>query len=202
VQKQNHKAIPVATDFFNSLLGKGGTSMGINFGTAAFCLNKQYLPSNRGGYLSVKYFETDEFGVPFKFPPKNVHLAQLSSSDLSTIPGAPIAYWISEKTLKIIGGNEPIGDYADAKVGLQTGNNNRFMKYWFEVNVTTIGLNISSKEVTSSEKIWFPCNKGGNFRKWYGNHEYVVNWRSDGIEIRSFTDDDGKLRSYPRNTSY
>ena len=98
--------------------------------------------------------------------------------------------------------NESIGDYAQAKVGLQTGDNNRFLRYWFEVETLNIGFSLSGNDIERSDRTWFPCNKGGNFRKWYGNHEYVVNWKSNGKELKSFKDETGKLRSRPQNTSF
>jgi type II restriction/modification system DNA methylase subunit YeeA len=131
---------------------------------------------------------------------KNVFLKD--TKDFEEIPGAPITYWISEKTLNIIRENESIGKYAETKVGLQTGDNDQFLRQWSEVDFSNIGLNLSQETAKKADCKWFPCNKGGDFRKWYGNHEYVVNWQNDGKRLRSFTDHKGKLRSRPQNTAY
>ena len=123
--------------------------------------------------------------------------------DFEKIPGSPIAYWVSDKVREIFEKNQKLGDIGEAKVGLQTADNNRFLRLWNEVNYNKIGYNISSsQEALESKKKWFPYNKGGEFRKWYGNQEYLVNWENDGYEIKNFYDEKGKLRSRPQNTEY
>jgi hypothetical protein len=83
---------------------------------------------------------------------------------------------------------------------LATGDNNRFIRLWHEVSKNDVGFGYANREVAKiSNKKWFPYNKGGDYRKWYGNQEYVVNWQNDGYEIRSFYDTDGRLRSRPQN---
>ncbi|WP_412771521.1 hypothetical protein [Ligilactobacillus murinus] len=89
------------------------------------------------------------------------------------------------------------------KVGLQTGDNNYFLREWWEVEHDKIKFDAKSiPDAVESGKKWFPYNKGGSFRRWYGNYDYVVNWENDGQEIRNFVDDKGKLRSRPQNTEY
>ena len=126
---------------------------------------------------------------------------QAKQKDFEKIPGSPIAYWVSDKIREIFEKNKKLGDIGEAKVGLQTGDNNRFLRLWNEVNYNKIGYNMSnSQEALESKKKWFPFNKGGEFRKWYGNQEYLVNWENDGYEIKNFYDEKGKLRSRPQNT--
>ena len=128
---------------------------------------------------------------------------QAKQKDFEKIPGSPIAYWISDKVREIFKKNQKLGDIGEAKVGLQTGDNNKFLRLWNEVNYNKIGYNMSnSQEALKSKKKWFPYNKGGEFRKWYGNQEYLVNWENDGYEIKNFYDEKGKLRSRPQNTEY
>ena len=125
---------------------------------------------------------------------------QAKQKDFEKIPGSPIAYWVSDKIREIFEKNKKLGDIGEAKVGLQTGDNNRFLRLWNEVNYNKIGYNMSnSQEALESKKKWFPFNKGGEFRKWYGNQEYLVNWENDGYEIKNFYDEKGKLRSRPQN---
>ena len=128
---------------------------------------------------------------------------QAKQKDFEKIPGSPIAYWVSDKIREIFEKNKKLGEVGEAKVGLQTGDNDRFLRLWNEVSFTKIGYNMAnSQEALESKKKWFPCNKGGEFRKWYGNQEYLVNWENDGYEIKNFYDEKGKLRSRPQNTEY
>ena len=119
------------------------------------------------------------------------------------IEGKPFAYWISDKTRKAFKLNANIGEIAPPKQGMATADNNRFLRLWHEVDLDNIGFNIESlDEAKKSLKKWFPYNKGGSYRRWYGNREYVVNWEHDGQEIKSFKDENGKLRSRPQNLNY
>ncbi|WKB36648.1 hypothetical protein QS257_06490 [Terrilactibacillus sp. S3-3] len=120
----------------------------------------------------------------------------IQSTAFSDIPGSPIAYWASEQVRKIFRENPEIKDVSETRVGLQTGDNNRFLRLWHEVLINKIGFGFESREQAFKSALkWFPYNKGGEYRKWYGNLDYVVNWENDGIEIRNFTDSKGKPRS-------
>lgn len=118
------------------------------------------------------------------------------------VPGAPWIYEATEELLNAFRGNT-LKDLATPKVGLQTGDNNRFTRLWFEVPFNKIAFGISNRqEALLSKAKWFPYNKGGDYRKWYGNNEYIVNWENDGYEIRNFTNENGKLKSRPQNVDY
>lgn len=121
---------------------------------------------------------------------------EAQQSNFSKIPGSPVAYWVSEKLFSAFATYPSLNDYAIPRQGLITGDNDRFLRFWFEV----------SRIKTSFEKQvgrkWYPINKGGEYRRWYGNQEYVVNWESNGKEISNFVDDRGKLRSRPQNLIY
>ena len=94
-------------------------------------------------------------------------------------------------------------EIVNPKVGLQTGSNEKFIRLWWEVDQKQVEYNAQSiSESIQSEKKWFPYNKGGSFRRWYGNYDYLVNWENNGYEIRNFVDDKGKQRSRPQNTDY
>ena len=128
---------------------------------------------------------------------------QAKQKDFEKIPGSPIAYWVSDKVREIFEKNQKLGEVGEAKVGLQTGDNDRFLRLWNEVSYNKIGYNmVNSKEALESKKKWFPCDKGGGFRKWYGNQEIIVNWENNGYEIKNFYDNKGKLRSRPQNIEY
>ena len=125
---------------------------------------------------------------------------EAEQSNFSKIPGSPVAYWASQNILNAFG-NKTLGMIANPKVGLQTGENNRFTRLWYEILFDNFKADAHSGiDALNSKKKWFPYNKGGDFRKWYGNNDYVVNWENDGWEIKHFTDDKGKLRSRPQNT--
>ena len=107
--------------------------------------------------------------------------------DFRKVPGAPIAYWLTEKTISLFEQCPSFGSSFDSKQGLATANNGRFMRLWHEVPIDRIAVGLSSSaEARASKQRWFPCNKGGAFRKWYGNHDFVVNWEDDGREIKEY----------------
>lgn len=118
------------------------------------------------------------------------------------IPGTPIAYWASDALLDAFAANKKLKDFATPRVGLQTGENARFVREWWEVDDQKSSYSCCSlEESVSSACKWFPYNKGGDFRKWYGNNSSVVNWEYDGQEIRNYKDENGKLLSRPQNTN-
>lgn len=126
---------------------------------------------------------------------------KVNVKELTFIAGMPLTYWINEKVLSIFKSNVVFENCVDAKVGLQTGDNKKFLRYWFEVDRNEIRFDCETVDDTFNFK-WYPYNKGGSYRKWYGNREYVVNWEDNGIELRNFKNDKGKLKSRPQNTSY
>ena len=127
----------------------------------------------------------------------------VDQSNFDKIPGSPIAYWASENLINDFEKGTPLGELVDAKQGLATADNKRFLRQWFEVGIDNISFDSQSiKDSVESGKKWFPYNKGGSYRKWYGNYDYVVNWQNDGYEIKHFADDKGKIRSRPQNTEF
>ena len=103
------------------------------------------------------------------------------------IPGSPIAYWASKAILHAFRSGNPLAELARPRQGLATGDNNRFLRCWWEPSLEAIGLGKTSRtESIESEKKWFPCNKGGGFRKWYGNNSIVIDWENDGKALKEF----------------
>ena len=114
-------------------------------------------------------------------------LYQSKSRDFQRIPSSIIAYWASEKIFECFSKNENLGSIAKPRQGVKTLDNDRFLKLWFEVIEKKIKYNAESIEESKISKAkWFPYNKGGSYRKWYGNNEYVVNWENDGKEMKTF----------------
>ncbi|MGN8740923.1 BREX-1 system adenine-specific DNA-methyltransferase PglX [Collinsella sp. HCP3S3_B8] len=103
------------------------------------------------------------------------------------IPGTPIAYWASEVTYEAFSANEKIREHAWGCNGMTTGENDRFLRLWFEVGSRSSEYcSSSAAEAKRSGATWFPYNKGGDFRKWYGNEEWVIDWKDDGKRARDY----------------
>lgn len=118
------------------------------------------------------------------------------------IPGTPIAYWASDALLDAFGNAKQLSEYGKPRQGLATGENARFVREWWEVDDCKSVYSCGSiQESIESACKWFPYNKGGDFRKWYGNNSSVVNWENDGQEIRNYKDQNGRLLSRPQNTN-
>lgn len=109
----------------------------------------------------------------------------VSQRNFEKIPGCPIGYWLSHKMIEdfIIG--KPIGKIVYPRQGLATSNNPKFLRLWFEVNTDIFAIGYKPGENLRSNKKWFPYCKGGSYRKWFGNREYVINWENNGIELKS-----------------
>ena len=190
------------TKTIETLLHMDNQVMGIAFGTAVVVLKTKKIENYKGTYNYIYYSDIVE-DTPVSFPVVGNRYAQVSDEYYRDIPGSPIAYWISSKTRDSFLSEESIGTVAPPKQGLATADNERFLRLWHEVDIQKIGFGISScDEAAASGKKFFPYNKGGAFRRWYGNRDYVVNWENDGYEIKNFKDDKGKVRSRPQNLQY
>ena len=110
-----------------------------------------------------------------------------NQKEFEKIPSSPIAYWVSDKIREAFEKNKKLGDIGEAKSGLQTGNNDKFLRQWYEVKLNKIGFNLKNLEESKEKNYkWLPQIKGGKFRKWYGNFDYIVNWENDGYEIKNY----------------
>ncbi|TKC16697.1 BREX-1 system adenine-specific DNA-methyltransferase PglX [Robertmurraya kyonggiensis] len=183
--------------------GKGRTSLGINFGTSVFVFRNSLIKDYSGIYQCIKYNEIDSEGIPLNFPTINDRFALFNQENAFKFPNIKIAYWASKEVINIFSEYQTINDIAFPRLGMATADNNKFLRMWYECNFNKLGLNISSREeAKASKKKWFPYNKGGEYRKWYGNIEYVVNWENDGESIRNFKDHNGKVRSHNYNLDF
>lgn len=134
--------------------------------------------------------------------PNSDYLYHTDQDNFNKIPGSPIAYWTP---IDVINGfdNKKLKDVSNTRLGMATASNTKFVRYWFEVNFHSIMFNASSREeAKNSHKKWFPYDKGGSFRKWYGNNELIVDWYNDGYEIRNFKNSNGKIRSHNYNLDF
>ncbi|MCS8588413.1 BREX-1 system adenine-specific DNA-methyltransferase PglX [Lactiplantibacillus plantarum] len=131
------------------------------------------------------------------------YLYRTNQANFGKIPGSPIAYWASQQLIRDFETGRPLSKFVDPRQGLATADNNRFLRQWFEVAYSSIKFDARSiEESISSRKKWFPYNKGGSYRKWYGNYDYVINWHNNGEEVRNFKFPNGKQRSVVRNPNY
>lgn len=121
----------------------------------------------------------------------------LNQGEFRKIPGYPFVYWISDEIRELFSKYRPLQEYTQVVVGLQTGDNDSFLRFWWEVLPEDI-----STDYKVDRKKWVPYAKGGPFNKWYGNLWWVVNWEDNGKEIKEFVDDNGKQKSRPQNESY
>lgn len=100
-----------------------------------------------------------------------------NSSDFKKIDSYPIAYWVGKNVLKAFSEYDKLGNNAEIITGMTTGDNNKYLKLWYEVNYSRVAINYSNiNQINLSDKCWIPYNKGGEYRKWYGNNDYIVNW--------------------------
>ena len=110
----------------------------------------------------------------------------ITQDNYSLIPGNPIAYWVSQEVLQVYKTSRLLGELAFPKTGMTTGDNNRFLRLWEEVDFTHVSLHATSSESAMlSKKRWFPYCKGGGFRRYYGFFDYLVNWENDGFAIKN-----------------
>lgn len=211
---------------FDSLLHMGRGIFGIDFGSVAIAVQKTSSNDARGSYFKLHernfqhiYYEDIEklflysnnneaykydfaqyrgdegiTEIPKQGTTKGLKLfyPNIPQTNFSKIPGSPIAYWVSERVIGLFN-NSLIENYADLKEGTTTGDNNKYLKMWFEIKYKDIGFEQVS--LRNSFK-WLPYNKGGAYRKWYGNNIHLINWDNDGIEVRT------EERSTVRNTQY
>lgn len=167
---------------------------------------------NYNARISGEYIKLSDFTGSENQPVKTLEAIKnpnvnyrysLISSELKKISGFPIAYWTSEKVRQVFANNQTIKDVAEPKVGLFTCDNERFLRLWHEVNKHDIGFGYKNTEdAQKSKKKWFPYNKGGKFRKWYGNNEYLVNFYDNGKEISEFRVSKGQSYSLPGSKFY
>lgn len=119
------------------------------------------------------------------------------ASTFHQIPGSPIAYWVGDGLFNAYSFGQLLGNEIDARVGMISGNNNRFLRRWTEVSSFKIGF--AGSQASPSNEKWIPIQKGGEFRLWYGNLDYVINWENDGWEIKKDNYDGPRIRSHNYN---
>jgi len=170
----------------NNLMHMENMVMGIAFGTAVTVFKNSKLPRYKGTYNYIRLNDIAN-DKPKEFPIKENRFSHVNSDHFLKIPGIPIAYWVSNNLINNYKTGKLMGEIAKPRQGMATCDNNRFLRRWYEVNNSKLGFNCSSiEECKNKSEKWFPYNKGGSFRKWFGNNEYVINWENDGLEVKQY----------------
>ena len=170
----------------------------------AFVLRKEPDEDRLGDFFDLNEFRGAELQPKLLkeglSDPNCRYRYRANSSDFRALPGAPIAYLLSKRVIETYKSSGTLKDHYPPKQGVKTGNNDRFLRFWQEVEKSKSALSKSVPVETGVR--WFPCSKGGDFRRWYGNHEYLIDWENDGQRIKNYRSDDGKLLSRPQNIQY
>lgn len=157
--------------------------MGIAFGTAVTVFQNAVVQGYKGTYNHIK-LQDIENAEPKEFPVQGNRFAQVSAANFSKIPGSPIAYWVSEAFYKIYNCTTLFEDIADIRSGVMSGDDERFIRLWHEIDFEKFDCYCSNVDESIAHKTkWFPVTRGGQYRKWYGNLENVINLYNGGYEI-------------------
>jgi hypothetical protein len=190
--------------FLESLVHNGRGVFGSDFGSCSFVIRQKINKEGIGVFkrlfdkqgsvasneeLEQRYFKTENYYT--------------KPADFAKIPGSAIAYWMSSTVRQIFEISFPLASIVETRIGMATGDNNQFMRSWHEVFLNKIGFHYSNRgEARISKKQWFPFNKGGDYRKWYGNNEFIVNWENDGYLLQTTKHESGRIRAHNFNLDY
>lgn len=173
-----------------SMVHPGRGIFGSDFGTTAFVIAKVHLQGYKGHYRRLFDKQGEVESVEQReqrfFEKRGVFYA--TQDNFSKIPGSPVAYWVSSNLMDAYN-HKLLSQVAKPRQGMATTNNDLFLKLWFEPSIGKIGFSYGdSRSANESGAKWFPCNKGGGFRRWYGNNDYVVNYEDNGKTICDYID--------------
>ena len=173
-----------------------------------FVIRNKHVAGYRGGYTRLNDFDhwSLQEGKTLEAI-KNPDCGWFYRRDADTfkqIPGTPIAYWASDGMLDSFRKHHPLASVFDTRVGMATADNDSFLRAWYEVGIDEACINCTSLSSSlKSGKKWFPYSKGGDYRKWYGNRDYFVDWENDGSRIKTCVDSaTGRIRSHNYNAEY
>lgn len=157
-----------------------------NVPLSAYTLLHDNVPV-RGEYIRLQEFYGAEVqGKRYLEAAQDYHCGYRYHTDqrsFASLPGNTISYWLKDDVYRIFSKQQTISQFGEPKKGLSTGNNDMFLRMWHEVDFLRIGIGLSKY---NSLYKWIPLNKGGEYRKWYGNNTYIINWENNGYEIKKF----------------
>lgn len=202
---QNLRKSLITNNTVINMVHCGRGIFGSDFGSTTFVCSKIHHDSYIAVYkrLFKKQGAVDslEQKETWFFEKDNEYL--VSQDNYLVMPGNIFSYSAPTLIYDLFSQGNNIGDFGAAKQGLITGDNDRFLRFWFEIERHHLETECANRAETEENGIrWYPYNKGGDYRKWYGNNWYAVDWFNDGYDIQHFTDDNGKLRSRPQNMTY
>ena len=153
--------------------------------TTSFVIRKSHIEGYKGTYCRLIEPTTQQGKEEMFLACENRYYAE--QENFAKIPGSPVAYWVSSQVRDAFANNPLIEDILETRNGMSTTNNNLFLKMWFEPSKEKCGLgSFTAVSAKNSLKKWFRYNKGGEFRRWYGNNDYIVNWENDGEELKKY----------------
>ncbi|PKP59612.1 SAM-dependent methyltransferase [Candidatus Atribacteria bacterium HGW-Atribacteria-1] len=171
-----------------TMVHNGFGAFGADFGTTCFTILNRKVSRHKGTFISLQEKKNIEDKRFLFLSGKNRFI--VSEEEFKKIPGSPIAYWVSDRVREVFAFKDTVIDFAVTKHGMSTSDNNKYLRFWHEVSQTNIGYKFKSRDAALNSGLkWFPYNKGGSFRRWYGNNEYLVNWQYNGEEIRKVSND-------------
>ena len=161
--------------------------------TTSFVIRKSHIEKFKGTYCRLIEPTTQQGKEKMFLDGENRYSAE--QDNFSKIPGSPVAYWISNNMLNLFEKGEKLSKNGNTLQGMSTADNNKYLRLWYEINNQKIFWNCNSMECSEQSDLkWYPISKGGEYRKWYGNQEYVVNYAHNGAELRS--DNKAYIRNY------
>lgn len=153
--------------------------------TTAFVMQNRHVHGFKGMYARLIEPTTQDGKEEMFLDGQNRFSAR--QDNFEKIPGAPVAYWVSENVYNAFLKGKPVGELADIKRGMTTSDNDRFLRFWSEVDRTKLYLHaMTHEDAYNSRATWFPYSKGGGYRKWYGYQEYVIDWENKGQRVIEF----------------
>ena len=168
---------------------------------ATFVISK-HKPDEFGGIYYRLIDRENSSEKEISFLKRNNEFINVSQNNFSKIPGSPVGYWVSEKMINTFDSSS-LSLVATPRAGMITGNNNKFVRLWFEVGNNKFNFSCKSiQEAVHSRSKWFPYQKGGAYRKWAGNCEFVVNYENNGWLLKHTIDDKGKIPAHAFNEDY
>jgi hypothetical protein len=176
----------LANNTYINMIHPGRGIFGSDFGTTTFVIAKSHIANFKGTYRRLfdkqGEVESNEVRELQYLSGKGEYIP--IQENYERIPGAPVAYWASRKAIEGFERGRLLGKLGQSTKGIITGDNDRYMRLWWEVDTNRINFSaISDDDAYASRMKWFPCTKGGNYRKWYGNKEYIMNWENRGYRI-------------------
>lgn len=163
-----------------AMVHMGNGVMKIAFGTNATIFRTLSSKNLKGKFYHISQDDISPNGTPFSFPSKKNRKSTMSSKEFHSIPGKQILYWITPSLAEMFNSGLNFGNMSTAKKGVTTGNNDKYLRLWHEVSIDKTSMFCKENSAT-----WYPVTKGGKYRKWYGNKDYLINWKNNGFEIKN-----------------